>query len=69
MSVPDGPGSATADHPFESRDEPVGAPGGGKDAAAGWVYVELPPNPFLCKHCGLAEAAHTSSATPYRVPS
>lgn len=45
-----------SDHPFEPRLEPVGVEG--KDAATGWVYVELPPNEYLCKHCALAEAAH-----------
>lgn len=59
MTVLDGPGAATADHPFEPRLEEVGV------AYGGWSYVALPPNPILCRHCRLAEAAHTSALQPH----
>lgn len=54
--------AAVDDHAFVPRTEEVGAPGGGKDANAGWVYVPLPPNPWLCAICRLAEAAHRRTA-------
>jgi hypothetical protein len=66
--APDGPGSAITSHPFEPRLEETGARGGGinpnTEQPNGWVYTRLPPNPFLCQHCGLAEAAHSASTMP-----
>lgn len=49
-------------HAFEPRTSEVGV------SYAGWSYIGLPPNPFLCAECGLAEAAHEHSTGPYRPP-
>lgn len=46
-----------ADHAFEPRVSEVGV------SYAGWSYIALPPNPYLCAECGLAEAAHERSST------
>lgn len=56
--IGDTEGSLIHDHAFEPRLEEVGAEG--IDNNREWTYILLPINPYLCKHCRLAEAAHAT---------
>lgn len=56
---PENTGDLITDHPFDPRTEEIGVEGA--DRNEGWMYIALPPNPYLCKTCGLAEAAHAEA--------
>ena len=71
---PEGAAPAEQDHPFEPRLDAV--PMMRVAATDGWQAPRAEPvpgsvrraaNPFLCRRCNLAEAAHTTSAAPYQV--
>lgn len=54
--IGDTEGSLLHDHKFRPRLNEIGVEGLGRNSE--WAFVRLPPNQYLCTHCGLAEAAH-----------